>query len=76
MSGRGKFTRSTLVLLPGALALLAAPPLSAQNLEIVRAFERPDGACRVVLLRKPMAAAMPGQASVPIPKFASIRRDL
>jgi len=62
MSGRGTFTRSTLVLLACATALLAAPISSAQDLEIVRTFSRPDGAYRVVLLRRPLPATMPGQA--------------
>jgi hypothetical protein len=62
MSNRGKFTRSLVVLLVCAVALLAAPFGSAQDLEIVRAFARPDGAYQVLLLRKPLPAAMPGQA--------------
>jgi hypothetical protein len=62
MSGHGKFTRSAIVVLLCAIALLAAPISSAQDREIMRTFSRPDGAFRVVLLRKPLPAAMPGQA--------------
>ena len=53
-------------MLVGAIALLtaglAARIASAQDLAIVRSFSRPDGAYRVDLLRKPLPAAMPGQA--------------
>jgi len=51
----------TLVLLVCAIGLFAAPISSAQDLEVMRTFSRPDGAYRVILLRKPMPAAMPGQ---------------
>jgi len=50
---------STIALLA---ASLAAPTAWAQDLETVRTFSRPDGAYRVIVLRKPLPAAMPGQA--------------
>lgn len=46
----------------------ACPPRSAlaaedrSGLDVYRTFERPDGAFRIVVLRKPMPFAMPGQA--------------
>jgi hypothetical protein len=62
MSERGKSTRSTVVLLVCAMALLVGLTASAQDLQIVRTFSRPDGAYRVTLLRRPLPFAMPGQA--------------
>ena len=58
---RGNVLASVLVAAMLACAAGGLPAVGAEP-ELYRVFVRPDGAYRVVVLRRPQAFAMPGQA--------------